>query len=75
MHAFDLRAKKSGKLMAMSPTTKRGGTKILWDCVCVCGRHRLVTFHKFVRQLITGCLDCDPLGLPRTRLGLSAAGE
>lgn len=75
MHAFDLRAKKSGKLMAMSPTEKRRGNKVIWDCVCACGRHRLVPSTKFVRQLITGCLDCDPLGRPRTRLGLSATGE
>ena len=75
MHAFDLRAKKSGKLMAMSPTAKRRGNKVIWDCVCACGRHRPVPSNKFVRSLITGCLDCDPLGRPRTRLGLSATGE
>jgi hypothetical protein len=75
MHAFDLRAKKAGKLMAMSQTEKRRGNKVIWDCVCACGRHRLVLSNKFVRSLITGCLNCDPLWRPRTRLGLSATGE
>jgi hypothetical protein len=71
----DLRGKKSGKLMAVSPTEKRQGSKVIWDCACDCGRHRLVPSTKFVRQLITGCLDCDPLGRPKTRLGLSTTGE
>jgi len=61
--------------MAMSPTEKRRGNKILWDCVCTCGRHRLVSSSKFIRGLITGCRDCDPLGCPRTRLGLSLSTE
>ena len=74
MYAFDL-AKKSGKLTAVSPTEKRRGNKVMWDCACDCGLHRLVPSTKFTRQLITGCLDCDPLGRPRTRLGLSATGE
>ena len=72
---YDLRGQKSGKLAAVTPTDRRRGNKIIWDCACDCGHHRLVPSTKFVRQLITGCLDCDPLGRPRTRLGLSASSE
>lgn len=72
---YDLRGKHSGDLTALSPTDQRQGNKILWDCVCVCGQHRLGRSDKFVRGLITGCLDCDPLGRSRTRLGLSATAE
>jgi len=72
---YDLRGKQSGKLMAVSPTDKRRGNKIIWDCVCACGQHRLVSSAKFVEGLITGCLDCDPIGRPRTRLGLSDTVE
>ena len=73
--ALDLRCKKAGNLMAMSPTDKRIGHKIIWDCVCRCGRHRLVPSHKFSQKLITGCRDCDPVGRPKTRLGLSDSPE
>ena len=71
----DLRGKKSGRLTAISPTEKRRGNKIIWDCACTCGRHRLVPSGKFARGLITGCLVCDPLGRPKTRLGLSGTSE
>jgi hypothetical protein len=72
---YDLRGKQSGKLMAVTPTDKRRGNKIIWDCVCTCGRRRQVPSTKFVQGLITGCLDCDPLGRPRTQLGLSQTTE
>jgi len=72
---LDLRGKKCGKLLAMSPTDKRAGTKILWDCVCECGRHRLVSSRVFNKHTRLACGDCQKIGRPRTRGGLSNTQE
>jgi len=72
---LDLRGKKCGKLFAMSPTDKRAGTKILWDTVCECGRHRLVSSRVFNKHTRLACGDCQEIARPKTRDGLSQTAE
>jgi len=74
---LDIRGCKSGKLMGMSPTDMRQDGKVLWDTVCLkCGRHRLITardFNKHAAGERLACEDCQEVGRPKTRLGLSGA--
>lgn len=74
---LDIRGCKSGKLMGMSPTDMRQDGKVLWDTLCLkCGRHRLITARGFNKHVAGGrlaCEDCQEIGRPKTRLGLSGA--
>jgi hypothetical protein len=72
---LDLRSKRSGKLIAMSPTTQRSGTRILWDTVCECGRHRLVAAQLFASRYTTSCEDCANARKGPRKHGLSNGPE
>lgn len=52
---YDLTGKKSGKLTAVKPTIKRVNKKVMWECICDCGKKTLVSFSNFSGGLIISC--------------------
>ncbi len=59
----DITNQKFGRLLAITPTSKREHGKVLWECVCDCGNKVLITTNTLKRNNTKscGCLRKDLL--------------
>jgi len=64
----DLTDKKFGYLTVIKLTDKKKGGRgdLLWDCVCVCGKHTFLTAHKLVANYTKSCGCKNRCRTPRT---------
>lgn len=55
--AKDLTDKRSGRLIALSPTEKRcSGGNIIWRCICDCGNIAFIPTHAWGKTESCGCI-------------------
>jgi hypothetical protein len=52
----DISGQRFGKLIAISPTTGRDGSAIIWYCQCDCGNEAFVSIKHLPGQMSCGCL-------------------
>lgn len=53
--AIDITGQRVGRLVAIQPTRKRAHGKVLWLCLCECGKRTLVPAGAFRRGRIHAC--------------------
>lgn len=52
---IDLSGRKIGFLFVLGPTGRSAGKKVLWNCVCECGREKIVVGSRLRAALTTSC--------------------
>ena len=52
---IDLTNQRSGKLIAIEPTTERRNGSVVWKCLCDCGNIAYVTAHSINNKCVQSC--------------------
>ncbi len=70
----DITGQRSGKLLAIHPTTKDKQDAIIWRIKCDCGKYTFLTVSKFKRNKSCGCYKKGKTN-PNHRHGLHGTPE
>lgn len=54
----DLRGQRFGSLLAIKPTEKRVNQKVVWECLCDCGKIHYATSSNLINGSVKSCGKC-----------------